>query len=475
MSLDRRTVQGIIDSENKYRKIGAYEIVQSLPFESSLILNLITWEDQREMIFKLTRKEYFTNEITRGLFALANSLHSQNRLNGVILQEELSSGVMGADTFQKEHNWPHIAFSVFMTIETNLPRRLTENMVSDWCTKRAFEIRTSAMKRNVEMFGAEKARAEDKKLQEIFSQNRASKMPLMMDEVYNQFIDDWEKKQEGVHFWECYDSLHHTIQGFRPGDLSVIGARPGHGKTMFAVSTAVHLVRKNEGLKVCLVNLEMPPNQIIPRIIQSWACRTTEDMQTFRRNALSIFRDKIFKDDRFFCTPVMHKPIEDILEYLQPLIERGYKVFFFDYIQLMKTREKFQTEHQRLNRAIEILKEWKDNNPDIHVCCLAQIKRAQGKKTPDMDDLRKTSDIEEAAAWIGLLHNPELDDKEKEKMRGLIKGTKWKPFQIIFAKNRHGLKGKVTLQARYETQEIDDTPYAKEQAQERREINGDFD
>jgi len=141
----------------------------------------------------------------------------------------------------------------------------------------------------------------------------------------------------------------------------------------------------------------------------------------------------------------------------------------------MKTREKFQTEHQRLNRAIEILKEWKDNNPDIHVCCLAQIKRAQGKKTPDMDDLRKTSDIEEAAAWIGLLHNPELDEKEKEKMRGLIKGAKWKPFQIIFAKNRHGLKGKVTLQARYETQEIDDTPYAKEQAQERRERNGDFD
>ena len=475
MKLDRRTVQGIIDSENKYRNIGAHEIVQSVPFESSIIQNLMTWEDQREMIFKITHKEYFTNEIMRGLFELSKVLHSQNRLNGVILQEELTSGVMGADTFQNDHNWPEIALSVFMAVEINIPRRMTENMVSDWCTKRAFEIRTSAMKRNVEMFGVEKAHNEDLKLQEVFKQSRASKMPLMMNEVYDQFIEDWQKKQEGVHFYECYDSFHHTIQGFRPGDMSVVAARPGHGKTMFAVSTCVHLVKKNPKLKVCLVNLEMPPNQIIPRIIQSWAARTTEDMKTFGRNALSIYRDKIFKDDRFFCTPVLHKPIEDILEYLDPLVERGYKVFFFDYVQLMKTREKFATEHQRLNRAIEILKEWKDRNPDIHVCCLAQLKRPQGKKTPDMDDLRKTSDIEEAAAWIGIIHNVEPSEAEKMKMSKLVKGTKWKPFQIIFAKNRHGAKGKVMLQARLETQEIEDTPAAREAAQQRRESNGDFD
>lgn len=469
MIQDGRLVRDILDEASRYDGVPFDQLHVKDQFELMILQNVLTWRDQRDWIFGKVHEAFFTNVFLRGMFVLCRQFHAKNRLDHGSLYEHIRNGVLGRDAYQTVQNWPENTVKFYHLLNADIPRRLLPESVGDWCNRRASEIRKKAMEKNCQMFGIERAQKMDAELLANFTKEESkSDFPVEMDEIYEKFVADFIFRQEsGTPFWKCYQTFGPTIEGFRPDDMSVIAARPGHGKTMFAISTSIHLVQNNDDLKVCLVNMEMPPSQIIPRFIQSFMRKTKEEVSQLKYNQLAHFKRKIFGGDRLFTTPVLHKPIEDILEYLQPLVERGYRVFFFDYIQLMKTREKYPTEHQRLNRAIEILKEWKDANPGIHVCCLAQLKRAQGKRTPDMDDLRKTSDIEEAAAWIALIHNPEPEDGEKIHKRtvpmgkdkdGVLKFKEWQQFQIIFGKNRHGAKGRVRLEVCLETQEVEDIP-----------------
>ena len=247
-----------------------------------------------------------------------------------------------------------------------------------------------------------------------------------------------------------FSGLDKVLVQMGKGDLVIVGARPGMGKTSFALNIATNVAKATKKA-VAIFSLEMSGEQLVTRIISSEAMvdshtlRTgqlaNEDWDNIADVISSLSGCDIYIDDTSAITTTEMK------SKLRRLNNLGLVVI--DYIGLMQTTSNSDNRAQQvgeISRNLKIMA--KDFG--IPIICCAQLNRGtesrpgQGKR-PTLADLRDSGSIEQDADIVLFLYR---DEYYKD-----ISGAEASPedadtantAEVIVAKNRHGSVGNVKM------------------------------
>jgi len=237
-----------------------------------------------------------------------------------------------------------------------------------------------------------------------------------------------------------FSALDRTIVGLGEGDLVLIGARPGMGKTSFAMNIATNIAKGSQK-NVCVFSLEMSAEQLASRmlsseaLVDSYAIRsgnlTTDQYKKLADAAADLSESNILIDDTTGITVTRMKAK------LRRVKNLGLVVV--DYLQLMQGERNSDNrvlEVGDISRGLKILaKELK-----IPVICCAQLSRGPESRTdkrPMLSDLRDSGAIEQDADIVMFLYRDEYYKAPGEGEQSVA--------ECIVAKNRHGSTGTVKL------------------------------
>ena len=238
-------------------------------------------------------------------------------------------------------------------------------------------------------------------------------------------------------------AVDHKITGLNKSDLILLAARPGMGKTSFALNVALN-VAKTAQKTVAVFSLEMSREQLATRLLSSEACVESGRLRTGSLRETDW--DKIAAaagvlnklDIRIDDNPMLS--VADMNAKCRRI--DGLSLVVIDYLQLMTSAsgnnrggENRQQVVSDMSRMLKIMA--KELN--VPVICLSQLSRANEKrddKRPMLSDLRESGAIEQDADIVLFLYRDDYYNEDSEK-RNIA--------ECIVAKNRHGETGKVEL------------------------------
>lgn len=263
----------------------------------------------------------------------------------------------------------------------------------------------------------------------------------IMTDLFEELQQNAGKDASELGVQTGFATLDNLFQGLRPGQMVVIGARPGVGKTSFALSMAYNAAVS--GATVALFSLEMSKIEIAQRLLAS---ESKVDLQTIRssniRNeqwptlleaAERISRLKIIVDDTPGTT------VTEIRAKARRMLNKAEKgVIIIDYLQLLSPpaekgrADSRATEVSEMSRGIKIMAK----DLKAPVIALSQLNRTlenRNGKRPQLSDLRESGAIEQDADIV-LLLDRSLSDEEAARDDRPDKDV----TNIIVAKNRAG-------------------------------------
>lgn len=271
---------------------------------------------------------------------------------------------------------------------------------------------------------------------------------VIADETYDRLakMTDPETRDDYVGVPCGIGELDQMITGLNKSDLIILGARPGMGKTSFALNIARN-VAVNAGKTVCFFSLEMTRDQLAQRMLSSEAGIKSEKLRTGQLDPdewtrLAQAGDNLSKTEIYFDeTSTITVP-----EMKAKLLRmKKVDLVVIDYLGLMKSAKKTESRVQEVSeitRNLKIMaKELK-----IPVIACAQLSRgteAKGKShRPALSDLRESGSIEQDADIVMFLYRDTYYDNEKAEGADLSDPT---AAECIVAKNRHGEIGTIKL------------------------------
>lgn len=236
-----------------------------------------------------------------------------------------------------------------------------------------------------------------------------------------------------------FGAVDDMIVGMSGADLVLVGARPGMGKTAFAMNIAT-AAAEHTSKTVCVFSLEMSAEQLVNRMlaseaqIDSYKLRkgqlAPDDWQKIAYATNHIAELDIKIDD----TPGL--TVSGMRSKLRRVKNLGLVVI--DYLQLMQGEKHTENRVQEvgeISRNLKLLaKEF-----DVPVVCCAQLNRGtetRSDKRPMLADLRDSGAIEQDADVIMFLYRDEYYK---------VEGSERSVAEVIIAKNRHGSPGSVKL------------------------------
>lgn len=203
-------------------------------------------------------------------------------------------------------------------------------------------------------------------------------------------------------------TLDRCTTGFHRGELTIIGARPSVGKSAFAMSCALNAAKAGYRVGVC--SREMTDEQYGTRIFQSgtdissYKLRTGDlSLEDWTQLAQAMGYFQGYPVSFLFKT----RDVEDLRATVQRRVDGdGLDMLVVDYTQLMRTKQKFDAEYQRIGFITKTLK---DMTTDFHISilALAQVGRGSAGDMPTLEELRGSGDIEQDADNVLFLHRPE--------------------------------------------------------------------
>jgi len=240
--------------------------------------------------------------------------------------------------------------------------------------------------------------------------------------------------------------LDRMITGLNKSDLIILGARPGMGKTSFALNIARN-VALNSGKTVCFFSLEMTRDQIAQRLLSNEASVKSEKLRTgelstdeWTRLALAgehLSKTNIFIDE----TPGITVP--EMKAKLMRL--KKVDLVIIDYLGLMHSARRIDNRVQEVTDISGSLKAMA-KELSVPVIACAQLSRGtevKGKShKPALSDLRDSGSIEQDADIVLFLYREKYYDNEKGDGEEVSDASK---AECIVAKNRHGEVGTVDL------------------------------
>ena len=263
---------------------------------------------------------------------------------------------------------------------------------------------------------------------------------VIMD-VYSR-LDELSRSDSGLPGLPTgYPELDRQLTGLNKSDLILIAARPGMGKTAFALNLALNAAKKSEK-DVVLFQLEMSKDQLASRLLSQEALIDSQKLKTgeldpddwvkIARASNRLAKTHIYVDDNPAVT------VAEIKAKCRRLGD-NLGLIVIDYLQLMQSGKRTEN---RVNEIAEISRSMKimAKELDVPVICLSQLSRAVEKredKHPLLSDLRESGAIEQDADIVLFIYRDDYYNDESEDKN---------VAEIIIAKNRHGSTGSLKLQ-----------------------------
>ena len=259
-------------------------------------------------------------------------------------------------------------------------------------------------------------------------------------QVYDRLHLLAENKAEALGMPTGFSGLDRVLVGLGKSDLVLVGARPGMGKTSFAVNLATYAAA-NTKKSVCIFSLEMSAEQLITRVMSSEALidsyrlrsgeLTDEDWDKLAHAASRLSECDILIDDTTGIT------VTGMKAKLRRVKNLGMVVI--DYLQLMQSDRRIDNRVQEvaeISRGLKLLAK----ELQVPVICCAQLSRGPESRTdkrPMLSDLRDSGAIEQDADIVLFLYRDEYYKSEKDEPQNIA--------EVIVAKNRHGSTGNVKM------------------------------
>jgi len=236
-----------------------------------------------------------------------------------------------------------------------------------------------------------------------------------------------------------YKYLDTVTSGLNKSDLILIAARPGMGKTSFAINIATNVARRGDK-EVAVFSLEMSKEQLATRMLSTEALvdshklrsgyLTNDDWVRLAQGAGVLSGLPMYFDDTAGIT------VQQIKAKLRRMKNLGLVVI--DYLQLMTSTLKTDNRVliiSEITRQLKIMAK----ELDIPVVLLSQLSRGpegRNDKRPMLSDLRESGSIEQDADIVMFLYRDAYYNKDSATPN---------ISECIIAKNRHGETGTVNL------------------------------
>lgn len=284
----------------------------------------------------------------------------------------------------------------------------------------------------------------ENKIQEIASnsiQKHTKKLGDVLQEVYKDLEKASKTPDKDIGLMSGFEELDDLTDGFMPGDLIIIAARPGHGKSTIALNIANYISHQYKKT-VMLFSREMQMKKLAKRALMSdgkinyrflkTGKGEQEDWDKLSKSANKLSDCNIYLNDKT-------KQIDEIIFESKNQNKKlgGVDLFIFDYLQKIvgcgqRIRE------QEISDISAKLKDLA-MDLDVPVIALAQLSRALEKrpdKHPILSDLRESGAIEQDADIILFIYRDELYNEKSDK-KGMA--------DIEAAKVRDGPTGMIEL------------------------------
>lgn len=291
-----------------------------------------------------------------------------------------------------------------------------------------------------------------------------------------------EIKTDGINgLTTGFDSINKITQGFHPGDMIIVAARPSVGKTALALNFAYRAANRTNK-PVAIFSLEMPAEQLITRLIGTESSVSLSKITT--GNLVGVDRAKvanaIYKIGQLpiFIDDSPNGKLMDIIAKSRKLQANNpdLGLIIIDYLGLIssgstKSTDSRQEEVRKASLALKALaRELKV--PVIVVSQLSRSVEQRGEnKRPILSDLRDSGSIEQDADVVMLLYREdyykdskspsnagdkkmknlsgterfEMVKEQKEKITGESMAGDVSFVEVNIAKNRNGQTGKSYL------------------------------
>ena len=262
-----------------------------------------------------------------------------------------------------------------------------------------------------------------------------------MGDLFTELGEACQNPESNLGVATGYKMIDTSLQGMRPGQMIVIGARPGVGKTSFALNLATNAAA--HGASVAFFSLEMSKTEIAQRLLSAQA-----------RIPLSAIRGASIKDDQWntIIDAINDLSNLDIMIDDTPgttvteirakarrmLKDKENALVMVDYLQLLSPpsgghrADSRATEVSEMSRGIKIMAK----DLECPVIALSQLNRnvtdRKGQR-PQLSDLRESGSIEQDADVVILLDRSMTEEEADRPDRPDMNVT-----DFIIAKNRSG-------------------------------------
>ncbi len=409
-----------------------------LDAEQSVLGAIMIDKDAIVNVADILRPEFFYEEAHQEMYSAMETLYDKRQpIDVVTLTDQLKKMrklqvVGGASKIVEVSNAVSTAANAlqYAQIVKNLAIKRSVIRVSGELAEIAFDE------------GKEAQNVIDIAEQRIFeiSQNQTQQafIPLK-DALAESFerIDELQRSSGGLRGVPTgFADLDGVLAGLQRSNLIILAARPGMGKTAFALNMT-HYASVVAKKKIGFFSLEMSREELVDRLlvsqadIDAWKLKTGRlDQQDFLKlsDAMGVLADaNIYIDD----TP--GASIAEMRTKARRLMtERGIDMIVVDYLQLAKGR----TQDNRVQEVAEISGGLKNiaRELKVPVLALAQLSRAieqRGEKVPQLSDLRESGSIEQDADVVMFLYRKDDDIRESVNLK--------------IAKHRNGGLGDIDL------------------------------
>jgi replicative DNA helicase len=403
-------------------------------------INLVAETLRAEHFYMIENQLVYSSMITL--------LEKQQPIDVVTIKNEL----------QKEGNLKKIGGAAYIsdlinTVPTSAYIEHYANIVKAHYSKRKLIDLSSRM--------VEKAFSETGDAKMLLDEAESEIFALSQENVHRDFIelksilsDSFERLEEFVKNGgkmrgvpTGFRDLDTKLAGMQASNLLILAARPGVGKTTFALNMALHIATK-EQMPVGFFSLEMSKEELVDRLlvgqadIDAWRLKTgklsDDDYKRLTEAMGDLSEAPIYIDD----TPGI-SILEMRTKARKLKAEKNLQLLIVDYLQLADAGRRFDSRVQEVSFVSQGLKNLA-RELRIPVLSLSQLSRAVeqrgGAKKPQLSDLRESGAIEQDADVVMFIYQE--DDSED-----LIESNQ-RMMKLSIAKHRNGPVGDIDLMFR---------------------------
>ena len=226
-----------------------------------------------------------------------------------------------------------------------------------------------------------------------------------------------------------YKSIDKFSGGLTRGEITIIGGRPGHGKTTFMINLLSQMI--HAGLKVILFNRELPNSEMIKKLITLESGKLSysmvrkgvyeeseiEELQRVKKDIA-----KLYSEDKF----LMFDNIRDFARSSTEISKFKPDVVMDDYIQLVQPNGHFESRRLQIEKLVNDYK-WVAKEHQCSVVLASQLNRSveyRDDGEPRLSDLAESGAIEQVAENVFFVYYEHKVNPKKDKNIIRLKASK---------------------------------------------------